>query len=127
MKNRQLKFRVWNGKQMYYQTGSIMYDDMIAFEFDPFKNEPDYGMEVMQFTGLYDKNGKEIYEGDIIPIYDIEMKLHNAVVKYCIEDGAYIVAYEDPVLLDDMYYMLADLFDLEVVGNIYENEYLLNQ
>jgi uncharacterized phage protein (TIGR01671 family) len=69
--------------------------------------------EVMQYTGLKDKNWKEIYEGDIVR--DIYTKL-NEVVEY--SNGSY-----GPFWDGTDGYIPPDIF--EVVGNIYENKELL--
>ena len=78
--------------------------------------------EFMQFTGLLDKNGKEIYEGDIIRYetlhYDPsegDSPCSFSQVEY---RGSSFVF--DEGLLDDWG---AD--DIEVIGNIYENSELL--
>lgn len=65
---RVIKFRVWHArtKEMDYDPGAS--DGSINGIFDP-KGMPD--CEIMQFTGLLDRNGKEIYEGDIVITYPI--------------------------------------------------------
>ena len=75
-------------------------------------------VEIMQSTGLKDKNGVEIFEGDIISFPD-ESEAPENVVKF---DGLkfYIVdPFIDEVLLSEI------SIEMEVVGNIYENKELL--
>ena len=82
--------------------------------------------EVMQYTGLQDKNGKEIYEGDIVAV----KKFKWIIAMGCSTDGeygwlqkrigddvgkSYIITENDGI--DERY---------EVIGNIYENPELLH-
>jgi len=76
-----------------------------------------------QFTGLLDKNGKEIFEGDIVkssqPIIDERVLINTVIFK---KGGFYLNCEKQ---LD---YLLGD-YDpqfIEIIGNIYENEDLLN-
>jgi len=131
---REIKFRFWNREENQMISG-----DTLAFEeYAPLCHL--LSQEgIMQYTGLKDKNGREIYEGDIIvdgsapgPEYGIggymftkyEVKMVNGCfVVECIPDcvndhifGSYHLLYE----------VITDGF-AEVVGNIYENLELLKE
>jgi uncharacterized phage protein (TIGR01671 family) len=77
---------------------------------------------LMQFTGLHDKNGKEIYEGDIVAVSFPESNVNNIYeIKFFLTTcsfGLKSKSYHSTGLLNiEEYY--------EVIGNIYENPELL--
>lgn len=62
---REIKFRAWYGNKMHDNAEAmrLLYNYSIGSTLTA-------KSELMQFTGLFDKNGKEIYEGDVLPIED---------------------------------------------------------
>lgn len=111
--NRPIKFRAWDNKN------NVMRDwDYVRMNWTLNILNGDSRTEIMQFTGLHDKNGKEIYEGDIVHHYDggkpYEMKWNKTLASFRL--GGFTVA-----VMDD--YKKGILF--EVIGSIYENPELL--
>lgn len=133
---REIKFRGKGIKSGQWFYGSVVPFGNSAYIFKMFRllrmehAEVDPAT-VGQFTGLYDKNGKEIYEGDIVshpwkdPIFGDLVEtgkfVHSTI---CFNNGAFVVNYR----LQGEYIYLQDfvrLKCLEVVGNIYDNPELL--
>jgi len=123
---REIKFRAWDKNSMMFfdlmwgnsgrgqgwigmlplgeelQRG--LYDNRI--QVDP------YDCDIMQYTGLKDKNGTEIYEGDILQRND------NSITVVEFENGMFTTAY------DSLKFELYDNGSV-VIGNIYQNPELL--
>ena len=77
---------------------------------------------VGQFTGLFDKNGKEIYEGDIIKGFDITIE-----VWYSEDRACFIAEMKEPQ--NHMMDILGgyDTERMEIIGNIYDNPVLIKE
>lgn len=120
MKNREIKFRAWDrkGRQWLKPTfgGEICVgeDIVIVRNFQPnrrggysLSHEDTYTkdkIEIMQYTGIHDKNGKEIYEGDIL----LTEAWGEKIVIENITDCVRVIKFSD-----------------EIIGNIYQNKDLL--
>ncbi len=120
--NREIKFRAWNKiRKEMYPVFSFSQDCIFKDTMDGAGSEgvPDgtEDVELMQFTGLLDKNGKPIYEGDIVKCfyYDNEIPSDHYSV-WSVEYNGYGFftgpAHNLPILKHR---------DVEVIGNIYEN------
>lgn len=93
---------------------------------------------VGQFTGMTDKNGKEIYEGDIVCKRDLTFGLKfDGVVVYNSEMGCFRIHSENNSVTMRMGFEASDVYndgqctvpvkyDYEVIGNIYDNPELLS-
>lgn len=114
---REIKFRAWSpsDKRMVPYEDMLLYDhgtEPVSFVMN-LRGEP-YDYRYMQYTGLTDKNGKEIYEGDIVRL---TLDNQNGVIKY--KDAMFYVEWEFDTALNGI------TGGLEVIGNIYSNPELL--
>jgi uncharacterized phage protein (TIGR01671 family) len=142
---REIKFRAWDKKaKVMVMDIQRAYDGMNVGDYDSDMSASIYpttfesfldneNIKVMQFTGLKDKNGKEIYEGDIIEATYI----HGAV--QC--EGEWIAALASKLVAKEFKerFTVKDIRDpiktsfgimrvpgkLEIIGNIYENPEML--
>ena len=81
---------------------------------------------VGQFTGLLDKNGKEIYEGDIIRSYDSENNPITHSISWDNKKACYVATMlQYPLLGGSIDKGWIDEFEKEVIGNIFDNPELL--
>ena len=131
---REIKFRgkdiendnLWRyGSLITYPSGCTS-----IIEFDKFGNELNHDVDpdtVGQFTGLKDKNGKEIYEGDVIrsPLSEDKTRPHR--IFYHTGNAAFMGALVDR---KELCYLRLDQdwiykFGKEVIGNIHDNPELI--
>lgn len=115
---RTIKFRAWDGEKMTpaFYMGSYL--------------SMNYSGKLMQYTGLNDKNGKEIYEGDVVEFFSrdgmrnpFEM-IERHVIEWRSGDSD---MYHGFPLTWNFYGTLkwSDKSTIEVIGNIYENPELI--
>jgi uncharacterized phage protein (TIGR01671 family) len=121
------KLRAWDKQDERMSYGEVEYfDDSINYRFDHFCTGADEDVEFMQSTGLKDKNGVKIYEGDVIncrnsfrnPMTGSGSLSINRDFKIIFENGEFKAKGFDIRLKNILSYS-------EVIGNVYENPELL--
>jgi hypothetical protein len=108
--NREIKFRCWDRTNKRFTYWSYENEGFnLAFCLNP-----NIGVDVSQYTGLKDKNRKEIYERDIMGDAD-----DNQYTVSWVNAGFYLDEWCGGGISED------DFTDCEIIGNVYENPELI--
>jgi len=114
---REIKFRAWDGEEMI---SSMEFMHSGGWENCMLRDFFDIKGRVMQYTGLEDKNGKEIYEGDVVDYpFAEEIMGHGRLRINTVEWD------EDRFRLTSFSAAAYSWDKLEVIGNVYENPELI--
>ena len=112
--NRKIKFRMWND----YDKKIIYWNELLESNLANIFTMSQYSKWLMQYTGFNDRSGKEIYENDIVYVAGEDK---NAIIEWDEETARFIIHYDGWISDFDNYYG----YELEVIGNIYDNPELL--
>lgn len=120
--SRQIKFRAWDKTASTDMLGPYEITDSFFGERKEFIS--DYIL--MQFTGLLDKNGKEIYEGDVIEFRNIDASVSNLRLPVIWDEKLCGFWCDDGKNTRNMEQITGyDTISGEIIGNTYENPELI--
>ena len=121
---REIKFRAWDGLEFY---NPILSEGLIFRNYRDFEDFDHADDVLMQYTGLKDKNGKEIYEGDVIYAFSNGYKytIEFGIISVDVENHLTTPAWYAKLIGDTYKCPLCSTEIIEVIGNIYENPELL--
>ena len=111
MGNSRYKFRAWDKENKEMVEVELLGKEVLLYKDGEWENIENF--EVMQYTGLKDENGREIYEGDIA-----RHATWGDIYEVIFEDGGFYV-------LSSYDFQTINEYPLEVIGNVYENPELL--
>lgn len=130
------KFRAWDkhGQKMFANdeliiwNGNVYANDSKKLTCNNLKGWSIDEEYLMQSTGLFDKKGVEIFEGDIAQFEDCYTEtdflyVNTGIVEW--SQGSFTITNRDSVLMEDL--LDGDLLDVTIIGNIYEKPDLLEE
>ena len=124
------KFRAYDGGSLnrMYQPDEVMVGngDIWIIDEDSVAGEwiVNNDIHLMQSTGLVDKNGKEIFEGDVVRQVRTQPTTENETITGVVTmlEGAWLIMNDCEKLASDLW---SETDENEIIGNIYENPELL--
>ena len=132
---RDIRFRAWDDVTLaMYEVSILINNGRVGVVIEgcaPFYKD---NCIIMQYTGLKDKNGKEIYEGDIISFNRVEGFANDKFIwvgDVIFKNGNYIINFlsieTDDMKIDLEWHIYPYTDNYTVIGNVYENPELLKE
>lgn len=125
------KFRAWDSakKEMFKDTFAITESgQVVVVEQEDVMSPPDYvfvnHLVIMQSTGLFDKNNKEIFEGDVVRQVRTQPTTENEIIIGVVTmlEGAWLIMNDGEQLASQLW---SETDENEIIGNVYGNKDIL--